>query len=59
MFCAPSQNIQHLEKIAYASYSKLLKELKNCIKGLSGPADFELCIKTVENDVLINYSKTI
>ena len=33
MFCALSQNYQHLsEKMIYASYSKLSKELNNNIK---------------------------
>ena len=43
MFCALSQNIQQLfEKIDYASYKKLFKELKNGIEILVGQAIFKL-----------------
>ena len=37
MFCVLSENGQHFfEKIKRASYSKLSKELKNCIENLVG-----------------------
>ena len=53
MFCALSQNNQQLfEKINYASYKKLFKELKNSIKILVGQAVFKLQIKTVKMLVL-------
>ena len=47
MFCALSQNYQHLEKkIIYASYSKLSKKLQKGIEILVGQAVFKLWIKT-------------
>ena len=43
MFCALSQNKQQLfEKIKYASYKKLFKELKNGFEILVGQAVFKL-----------------
>ena len=51
MFCALSQNYQHLfEKIMYASYSKLSKELKNSIKIMVGQAVLELLIQNQHFD---------
>ena len=49
MFCALSENNQQLfEKINYASYKKLFKELKNGIEISVGQAVFKLQIKTVK-----------
>ena len=49
MFCVISQNYQHFfEKIMYASYSKLSKELKYGIGILLGQAIYKLWIKTVK-----------
>ena len=45
MFCALSQNYQHLFEKKYASYSKLSKELKNSIKIKVGQAVLELLIQ--------------
>ena len=48
MFCALFQNYQpFFEKIIYAPYSKLSKELKNSIKIVPGQAVLELLIKTI------------
>ena len=47
MFCALSQNYQHLlEKIIYAFYSNLTKELKSSIKIMVGQAVLELLIQS-------------
>ena len=49
MSCPLSWNNQHLlEKITYAFYSKLFKELKNGIEILVGQVVFNLWIKTVK-----------
>ena len=47
MFCALSQNYQHLFENFYAAYSKLSKKLKNSIKIQSSQAVLELLIKTI------------
>ena len=47
MLCALSQNNQQLfEKLNYASYKKLFKELKNGIEILVGQAVFKFQIRT-------------
>ena len=48
MFCALSQNNQHLEKIKYACYSKLFKELKSDLEILVGQVVSKLWIKTIK-----------
>ena len=47
MFCALSQNYQHLFEIKkkYASYSELYKEVKNSIKSNVGQVVLELLIQ--------------
>ena len=53
MFCTLSQNNQQLfKKMNYASYKKLIKELKNGIEILVGQAVFKLQIKTVKMLIL-------